>query len=127
MIMRMRDMMKRKNSQKGFTLVELIVVMAILAVLSAIAVPRYTGVQETAKERAHAANVQTLTSAATMYLAEHGNPTAAVSATAAAPGVLASYIQTWPTDPWSRDATVYTVGITTAGVISVTGVSDPTP
>jgi len=64
MIMKMRDMMKRKNGQKGFTLVELIVVMAILAVLAAIAVPKYNGIQVTAKVKADGATAQSIARAA---------------------------------------------------------------
>jgi type IV pilus assembly protein PilA len=60
----MRDMLKRKNGQKGFTLVELIVVMAILAVLAAIAVPRYTGIQNTAKVKADGSTAMAIIHAA---------------------------------------------------------------
>lgn len=63
MIMKMRDVLKRKNGQKGFTLVELIVVMAILAVLAAIAVPRYTGTLDKAKLQADQASAKTIVSA----------------------------------------------------------------
>ena len=69
MIMKMRDMMKRKNGQKGFTLVELIVVMAILAILAAIAVPKYSQVTENAKKSAIDANVRTIVSAVQLYQA----------------------------------------------------------
>ncbi len=40
---------KLKN-RKGFTLIELIVVLAVLAIIMAIAVPRFMGVRETAAE-----------------------------------------------------------------------------
>ncbi len=39
----------KKRNQKGFTLVELVVVIAILGILAAIAVPRFTGIQKNAK------------------------------------------------------------------------------
>jgi type IV pilus assembly protein PilA len=60
-------MMKRKNGQKGFTLVELIVVMAILAILAAIAVPRYTGTLTDAKNKADLATARTIMSTAQTY------------------------------------------------------------
>lgn len=69
MIMKMRNMMKRKNGQKGFTLVELIVVMAILAILAAIAVPRYNSTLNGAKEKADIATARTIQSAAMLYQA----------------------------------------------------------
>ena len=43
-----RIISKLKN-KKGFTLIELIVVLAVLAIIMAIAVPRFLGVQKSAK------------------------------------------------------------------------------
>ena len=63
------------KSEKGFTLVELMVVVVIIAVLVAIAIPIYQGVQRTAAESAHDANVRTLKGAASVWFAEEG-PTA---------------------------------------------------
>ena len=73
MIMKMRDMMKRKNGQKGFTLIELIVVMAILAVLAAIAVPRYTGMLEQTKVKADAATCVMLNQSTDLYKVSTGS------------------------------------------------------
>jgi len=60
------------KEEKGFTLVELMVVVVIIAVLVAIAIPIYQGVQRTAAESAHDANVRTLKGAASVWFAEHG-------------------------------------------------------
>ena len=60
------------KKRKGFTLIELVVVIAILGILAAIAIPRFTGTQLRAQERTHNANVRTIQSAVALYEAEEG-------------------------------------------------------
>ena len=55
--------MKRKNNKKGFTLVEVIVVLVILAILAAIMIPAMTGWIDKAKQK------QVIVEARTLYLA----------------------------------------------------------
>lgn len=47
-----------KNNRKGFTLAELLIVVAIIAVLVAIAIPVFTGQLEKAREATDAANIR---------------------------------------------------------------------
>lgn len=65
---------KLKKNNKGFTLVELVVVVAILGLLAAIAVPKLTTSRKKAAITAHNANVKTLKNAANMFIAENGAP-----------------------------------------------------
>lgn len=62
---------KAIRNKKGFTLVELIVVMAVLAIISAIAVPRFLGVQEKAKEDADYSTGVMIAKAAELYHAKN--------------------------------------------------------
>jgi type II secretion system protein G len=65
---RIYKMMKRNN--KGFTLVELMVVLLILGILVAIAIPIYNKTTDKAKEKACFANQRTIEGAAAQYRAE---------------------------------------------------------
>ena len=46
------------KNRKGFTLAELLIVVAIIAVLVAISIPIFTGQMEKAREAADAANIR---------------------------------------------------------------------
>lgn len=66
----------KSKKKKGFTLIELIIVIAIIAVLASIAIPKYQNSNLKAKAAAHNANVVILKNAAASFLADNPNATA---------------------------------------------------
>src|SRR5210317_184704 len=53
-------MLKSNRHEKGFTLVEIIAVLVILSILTAVAIPRYLSVDEGARQRAIDAGIAEL-------------------------------------------------------------------
>ena len=79
--------MKKLNNKKGFTLVELVVVMVILGILMVILIPRITGIQDGAKKTACQSNLRILDSATALWVSE--NPTANTAGSATLPNLTA--------------------------------------
>ena len=86
--------MRRAQNQKGFTLVELMVVVVILGILVAIAVPLYNAQTEKAKKATCFANQRMIDSAIMQWHTEEGNA-------GSYPNLdnLAAYLQATPVCP----------------------------
>ena len=63
--------MKFKKRQRGFTLIELVIVIAIIAILISIAAMKYSTTNLAAEAAAHNSNVKVLKSAGILYLIDN--------------------------------------------------------
>lgn len=73
MLVKMRKFL---TSQKGFTLVELLVVVVVIGVLAAIAIPKFTSATDDAKIAKIKADMRTIASSIALYQARYngGSP-----------------------------------------------------
>lgn len=95
--------MKKVNNKKGFTLAELLVVLAILAILVAVAIPIFTGAISNAEKTAIDANVRAIRAAAVTEILTDTT------------GTLGT------TGPWYASATIGANGEMTGFSVSLTG------
>lgn len=104
-----------KKKKKGFTLLELLVVLAILAILIAIAIPVYKGQKEKAARTAHNANVRVLETALESYRQDKGKLPDDINELA-----TGGYIKSVPAVPSSNDESLknkkYSINKTTGEI-----------
>ena len=62
---------QQKKKLKAFTLIELVIVIAILAILIAIAIPKFQQSNLKAQATAHNANVRAIKNAAILYMSDN--------------------------------------------------------
>lgn len=115
--------MKLRNRRSGFTLVEVLIVVVILAILAATVIPQFTDSTTDAKESSLRYNLHTLRAQIELYKAQHGgNPPTLASGTLAqltsktnAAGTVGTgsgfvygpyLVGTFPLNPISGDGTV---------------------
>ncbi len=72
---------EKKQAQQGFTLVELLIVVIILAILAAIIVPQFTAATDDAEQSAYDTNIANIRAAIELYRQQHGDYPGAVTST----------------------------------------------
>ena len=71
--MKLREIRKKNTHNAGFTLLELVIVLAVIAILSAILIPTFTDVISRAKETAARQNCRTVAQQYMLYRLEEGD------------------------------------------------------
>tara|TARA_B100001248_G_scaffold220746_1_gene176655 strand:+ start:102624 stop:102977 length:354 start_codon:yes stop_codon:yes gene_type:complete len=64
--------MNYRNRKKGFTLVEIMIVVVIIGLLAAMAVPAFSKVRENSRNKAIENNLRQIASAGQQYMLENG-------------------------------------------------------
>ncbi len=105
----MNKLLRKKLNKKGFTLIELIIVIAILGILAVILIPRFTGMRENANVRAVEANLRNLQSAVEVYVAENNKDVETINSEGEGnvKGELEAILGSWPQGPGEK--TTYSV------------------
>ena len=112
-------------THKGFTLVEILIVVVILGILAAIVVPQFTEASKEAREAALGSDLQTVRSQLELYRIQHlGNYptdvtiglTTKTDADGTAGTAYGPYLTRFTTNPFNDSAAVKTTGVPGTGV-----------
>ena len=103
--------MRKERKMRGFTLVELLIVLLILGILIGLAVPRYLTALEESRRTTFCSNVRNVVNAIEIWTMD--NATTAYPATATALNTLiidsATYFSQPPMNPYDKSATLTAV------------------
>lgn len=121
-----------KKNKKGFTLAELLIVVAIIAVLTAIAVPLFVGSLNKAKDSVKEANIRAVRGAAVVHILEESAKGAPANSTDATKDGIWTGTKVGSTEnysyslvgPWYATATLDKSGNIKKLVVNLTKVAE---
>ncbi len=116
--------------QRGFTLLEMMVVVAIIAILAGILIPNFTRARAQAATSACMANEKTIATALELYFTDHQAYPATSSVNSAFVTTMSGYMNQVPVDPAAGSTKFYsyttnTTGGVTTYTIACPGAHDP--
>ena len=112
------------NAQKGFTLIELMIVVAIIGILAAIAIPAYQNYTKKSADTACLAETKSYANLLYVYLSDPSANRVLPSAPAANSGSCASVVPTPAITDATKVEAVKVVGTPRNGTDKVTAVCD---
>lgn len=98
-------MMGKTNTQRGFTIVELLIVIVVIGILAAITIVAYNGVQQRARDTARTAAVKSVMKALELYRVDNdtypsvGTDGVGYAMSTLSTALVPTYIKAIPNDP----------------------------
>jgi len=97
--------MKRLHKEGGFTLIELLIVIIIIGILAAIAIPMFLNQRDKAKNAGVKAGVHNMQIGIQTWAVDNGDsyPAAALvdNQKGLTPSHIGDYVDNWPKNPWT--------------------------
>ena len=110
-----------KNSKQGFTLVEIMIVVVIIGLLAAMAIPAFQKVRQSSQDKAILNNARQLSAAADQYYLENGVSTVTLGSLVGTSNYVKALNlvanETYP-DSYTQGVTITITGV--AGVRTIT-------